>query len=168
MASAGARLIGISEVGHDDSGDVPWGNTQQQGVLLQLTTETVDLMSGQAKMKEDVNLVQAAMQLQIGLVTANLEVFQRIWGLPDAALTGSLPGSNEVLTFTEGNTGTQERPLYVLGIGAVSTRRIDAIRCRVTDLGEMNFASNGYMLPNATWEVLNPLAGDPLVITDAM
>lgn len=160
MPASDVRLIGISEVGHVDSGptDVPWGNTQQEGVTLQLSTQTVDLMSAQAKMKEHVALLSATMQLVITLVGAELTAFQRAWGLPDAALTGDTQASptpsDEVLTITEGNLGTEERTLYVLGPGPVSTRRLEAARCRVAALGNMQMGATGYTLPQATWEVL--------------
>lgn len=179
MPAGAVRLIGISEVGHieDPTGtpvDTPWGNTQQQGVTLQLSTETVDLMSAQAKMKEDTNLVSASIQLQVALVTTSLQRLQRLWGLPDTAFEGDLEGATpaeEVLSIGEGNLGTEERSLYVLGPGPASTRRVEAARCRVADLGGIQFASNQYQLPQATWEVLNPDEADtrePLVITDAV
>lgn len=172
MPATDVRLIGISEVGHVAAGpaDVSWGNTTQDGVTLQMTTEVVDLMSAQAKMKEDVSLVAASMQLVVNLVTTALQRLQRLWGLPDSAFAGDIEApTEETLTFTEGNLGTEERTLYVLGPGPASTRRVDATRCRVADLGGIQFASNAYQLPSATWEVLNPGPGsDPLVITDAV
>lgn len=179
MPAAAVRLIGITEVGHVDDptgtpSDVSWGNTTQDGVTLQLSTESVDLMSAQAKMKEDVNVVSASMQLVVNLVTTSLQRLQRLWGLPDAAFAGDLEDATpqaETLTIEEGNLGTQERALYVLGPGPASTRRVDAARCRVADLGGIQFASNAYQLPSATWEVLNVAEGDardPLLITDAV
>lgn len=132
-------------------------------------------MSAQAKMKEDVNLVSASMQLVVNLVTASLQRMQRLWGLPDDAFAGDLEDATaptaETLSIGEGNLGTEERSLYVLGPGPASTRRVEAARCQVADLGGIQFASNAYQLPSATWEVLNPADTDgrePLVITDAL
>lgn len=179
MPATGARLIGISEVGHvtDPEGtpvDVPWGNTQQEGVSLQLATDSVDLQSAQAKMREDNTLVSADIQLVINLIVAELQALQRAWGLPVSALVGdhsSATPTEEVLTITEGNLGTREDTLYVLGPGPASTRRVEVGRAKVADIGNLEFASNGYTLPSATWSVLNPGDGstlEPLVITDAL
>lgn len=179
MPATGARLIGVSEVGHvtDPEGaptDVPWGNTQQDGVTLQLAVDTVDLQSAQAKMREDSNLVSADIQMVINLIVAELTALQRAWGLPADAFDGDLSGATpaaEVLTITEGNLGTREDTLYVLGPGPVSTRRVEVGRAKVSDIGNLQFASNAYMLPTATWSVLNPGAEstlEPLVITDAV
>lgn len=173
------RLIGINEVGHvtDPEGtpaDVKWGNTAQEGVTLQLATQTVELMSAQAKMKEDVELSESSVQLTIRLVSPDVLALQYLWGLPDAAIAGDLDAGTpvaEVLSIQSGNLGTQERTLYILGPGPVSTRRVQARRCRVADLGGLDFASTDYQKPEATWEVLNPLAGmthAPLTITDGV
>lgn len=177
MPATASRLIGISEVGHvtDAPADVPWGNTQQEGVTLQMTADTVELMSAQAKMREDVSLVSANIQLVIALIVAELTALQRLWGLPDDALEGDLTGGvpeDEVLTIEEGNLGTQERALYVLGPGPVSTRRIEVARARIADIGNIQMGSTAYTLPQATWSVLNPAPAEPavhpLVITDAV
>lgn len=180
MPASGARLIGISEVGHvtDPEGtpaDTPWGNTQQDGCTLQLAVDTVDLQSAQAKMREDSNLVSADIQLVINLIVAELTALQQMWGLPASAFTGDLSGgtpSEEVLAITEGNLGTREDTLYVLGPGPSSTRRVQVNLAKVVDIGDLQFASNGYTLPSATWSVLNPGTTyptlDPLTITDAV
>lgn len=179
MPASAARLRGISEVGHitDPTGaptDVPWGKTQQEGVTLQLSTETVDLMSAQATMKEDSGLVSTAMQLVIRMITAELQLLQRLYGIPAASFSGDLEDvtpTPEVLSVAEGDLGSQEESLYVLGTGPASTRRVEAARCRVVDLGGLNFASTSYQTPEGTWEVLAPASGDvrpPLEITDAV
>lgn len=178
MPATNQRLIGINEVGHvvdpdSTATDTPWGNTQQSGVELQLTTETVELQSGQATMKESVNLVTAAMVMAMALVVAELTAFGRIWGLPDSAFTGDLEDTtptDEILSITTGNMGTEERALYILGPGPETTRRVDARRCRVSDLGNLSFASNAFQTPDASWEVLVPQGDtppDPVIITDA-
>lgn len=179
MPATGARLIGINEVGHveDPEGtpvDTAWGNTQQDGASLQLAVDTVDLQSAQAKMREDNSLVSADIQLVINLVIAELTALQRAWGLPAAALVGDLEDATtpteEVLTISAGNLGTREATLYIVGPGPSSTRRVQAGRAKVSDIGELQFASNGYTLPSVTWSILNPGSGstlDPLTITDA-
>lgn len=173
MPASGFRQVGISEVGHrDGAADVSWGNTQQDGLTVQLTAETIDLQSGQAFMRESVHLVAGRIQLVINLVGSELTALARAWGFPVAALTGDLTAATptpEVLTITGNNIGTQERTLYALGPGPRSTRRIQAARCKVADLGNLSMASNAYMLPSATWEVLNPPTGTAaLTITDAV
>lgn len=173
------RLIGVSEVGHvtDPEGtpaDVTWGNTTQDGVTLQLAAQTVELMSAQAKMKEDVELSESSIQLSIRLVSPDALALQYLWGLPDSAIVGDLGAGTpvaEVLTIQAGNLGTQERTLYILGPGPSSTRRIQARRCRIADLGGLDLGSNDFQKPEATWEVLNPLATmthPPLTITDGV
>lgn len=170
-----ARLVGIQEVGHvEDPGgtatDTPWGNTQQDGVEVQLSAENVRLQSGQAKMAENINLVTANMTLVFALVVSELTALQRLWGLPTAAFSGDLEAASptpESLTITESNLGTREDALYILGPGPVSTRRVDARSCRVGDIGGVSFASNAFQTPQSSWEILNPSTGDPLVIEDA-
>lgn len=173
MAIDGVRLVGITEVGHVEAGptDVPWGNTQQDGVTLALSPNTVDLMSAQAKVMEDVNLLEAAMELQVNLVEASLQAIQRAYGIPDASFAGDLAAGSpteEVLAVGEGDLGSTERQMYVLTPGPSSTRRVDVPRSKVSSLGDIQMGSNAYQLPSATWQVLNPTDGsDPLTITDA-
>ena len=172
MPASGFRAVGISEVGHvDGATDVNWGRTQQDGVRVQLTAETIDLQSGQAFMRESVHLVAGRIQLVINLVGSDLTALARIWGFPASALTGDLTAATptaETLAVTGNNIGSQERTLFALGPGPRSTRRVQAARCRVADLGNVTLASNAYNLPTATWEVLNPISGNALTITDAV
>lgn len=169
MPTSQYRQIGVNEAGYVESGsDTPFGNTQQEGVVLQLSTETADLMSGQAKVMESVNLVQASLELQIALVEAALQAVGELYGMPDANFSGDLTASTptaERLDFDE-NMGTVERTIYALGPGPSSTRRIEGKRCRISDLGNLTMASDSYMLPQATWRVLNPSSGVPLYIQD--
>lgn len=179
MAIANQRLIGINELGHftgDDGGpytDVPWGSTQQNGVQLQLNTETAELQSGQAKMLESVNLVRASMTMVFAMVVAELTVFQRLWGLPTAAFTGDLSAGTPVeekLTIQPGTLGTREDQLYIEGPGPASTRTVRAFRSRVEDLGELAFASDTFQTPGASWAVLVPQGATPnppLTVEDA-
>ncbi len=173
MPAANARLIGISEVGHVTAGpaDSSWGRTAEEGVTLQLSTETVDLRSGQSYMREHVSLVLAAMQLVVNLVTASLTTFKNLWGIADSALTGDLVGgapSAEVLTIGPTTLGSVERTLYVLGAGPAGARRVEAQRARVSSMGNISFAKNAYQTPTATWEVLAPDVGAALTITDSV
>lgn len=170
MPTSGYRQIGVNEAGRvtGSSTDEPFGNTQQEGVVLQLSTETADLMSGQAKVMEDVNLVEASMELQINLVEAALQAIQELYGLPAGNFSGDLTAGSpteEQLDLDE-NIGTQEETIYALGPGPSSTRRIEGQRCRISDLGGLTMASDSYMLPQATWQVLNPTSGVPLFIRD--
>lgn len=170
MPASNARQIGINEVGEVIAAtDTSWGRTQEDGVTLQLTANTVDLMSGQAYMKEDSRLTSAQLQIVAALIFSELTNLKRIWGLPDDALTGDLSGGTatpEVLSILQSNLGTVEKALYVLGPGPVSTRRIDAIRCRASSFGELKMAKNAFTLPQATYEVLAPDSGAALTITD--
>ena len=176
MPASAYRHRGINEVGHVNAtpADVPWGRTTQDGVNLQLTANTVELQSGQATMLESVGLVSARIQLAIGLVVSELTALQRLWGLPDSAVTGDLAAVSpatptaEVLAIAPNAMGTVERRVYVLGPGPRSTRRIEAVRARVSDLGGIQLAQNAFSLPNATWEVLAPATGNALTITDAV
>ncbi len=174
MARAAYRHRGITEVGHVDitPADVPWGRTTQDGVNLQLTAQTVELQSGQATMLEDVGLVSARMQFVIGLVVSELTALARLWGLPDSAVTGDLTltptPTAEVLAIAPNAMGTVERTLFALGPGPASTRRIEALRARVSALGGIQMAQNAFSLPTATWDVLAPAAGNAVTITDAV
>jgi hypothetical protein len=173
MPASNARLIGINEVGEVNGGvDTSWGRTQEDGVGLQLTANVVDLMSGQAFMKEDVRLTSAQLQIVAGLIFSELSVLRRIWGLPASALTGDLTHATaptaEVLSIQTNTLGTVEKELYALGAGPISTRRINAKRARAVSFGELRQAKNAFMLPQATWEVLAPDSGAALIITDAL
>jgi hypothetical protein len=153
---------------------MPWGRTTQDGVNLQLTAQTVELQSGQATMLEDVGLVSARMQFVIGLVVSELTALARLWGLPDSAVTGNLAPvapatpTAEVLAIAPNAMGTVERTLFALGPGPASTRRIEALRARVSALGGIQMAQNAFSLPTATWDVLAPAAGNAVTITDAV
>lgn len=170
MPAQNARLVGINEVGEVVTAtDTSWGRTQEDGVTLQLTANTIDLMSGQSFMKEDVRLTSAQLQLVAALIFSELTTLRRIWGLPDSALAGDLENATptpEVLSILQNNLGTVEKQLYVLGPGPKSTRRIDATRCRATSFGELKMAKNAFTLPQATYEVLAPDSGAALTITD--
>lgn len=179
MAISNQRLIGINALGSftgSDPGpftDTAWGNTQQDGVQVQFNTESAELQSGQATMLESVNLVRASMSLVFALVVAELTVFQRLLGLPTSTFSGDLAAGTPVaekITLGTGNLGTREDQLYIVGPGPASTRTVRGFRCRVSDLGELAFASNTFQTPGATWDVLVPQGATPdppLTIEDA-
>jgi hypothetical protein len=173
MPAANARLIGISEVGHVDSTgptDVPWGETQKDAVNLQISVSRVDLRSGQANLKIASAIEDIDAQLQIKLNESALQIMQYALGMPAAKFTGDLEGgtpSAEVLTI-DGALGSDERQLYAEGVGPASTRRIDAARGVLMDVGAFAMASNAYMLPTVTFALLNPVTGTFLTITDAL
>ena len=173
MPASNARLIGVNEVGEVvGSTDTSWGRTQEDGVALQLTANTVDLMSGQAYMKEDVRLTSAQLQIVAGLIFSELTNLRRLLGLPAAALTGDLTHATtptaEVLSILPNTLGTEEKKIYALGAGPVSTRRIEAARARAVNFGELRMAKNAFTLPQTTWEILAPNSGAAVVITDAV
>lgn len=170
MPVDGVRLVGINEVGYVDGSDTdqPFGNTQQGGVVLALSPNTVDLMSAQAKVMEDVNLLEAAMEFQVNLVEASLTAIQELMGIPDASFDGDLTSATaETLDIAEGDLGTVERHIYVLTPGPESTRRFDAPRAKVSGIGDMALGADAYQTPEATWQLLNPTDGSaPLQIED--
>lgn len=171
MPASAQRLIGISEVGHVGSGpaDVPWGETQKDGVTLQLSMSRVEAMSGQSKLKLASHVSEVGAQLGFRMLASELQKLQYMLGIAAADFTGDLAGgtpSAEVLTI-DGGLGSQELELYAEGPGPASTRRIDAKRGVLSDPGSLVMADNAYMLPAVTFELLQPASGDFLTITDA-
>lgn len=169
MPATGARLRGISEVGHVSGSDVSWGATQEEGVELQLSLSRVDLRSGQSNLKLASDVTEVGAQLVIRMVESALQSLGRMLGLAAAKFAGDLqggPATAESLII-DGTLGSQELALYAIGVGPASTRRIDAPRAVLTDPGSIQMAKNAYMLPGVTFELLEPAAGDFLTITDA-
>lgn len=168
MPASGHRQIGINEAGYIDGGtDTPFGDTQQEGVVVQLSTDVADLQGGQAKVLEDRELVSANMEIQIMLVEAALQAVQELYGLPSGNFSGDLDTSTQEEVQFDNNLGTVETGIYALGPGPASTRRVEASRCKIGDLGDLTMASDSYMLPQATWTVLKPDSGASLLIQDA-
>jgi hypothetical protein len=168
-ATANATVRGHQEVGHVSAAvDVPWGKTQEDAVTLQLNVTTVDLYSSQSKMPEDTGITQVGMQLTINSIDAALRNVGRVLGLPDSAFTGDLSAdTNEVLAFADDTIGETERAIYSKGPGPLlSTRRIDASRCKLASAGPLSQSKTGWMLPTCTWNVLVPTTGNVLTITD--
>lgn len=173
MPASGVTLRGHQEVGIVDATpeDVPFGKTQQEGVTLQLATETVDLQSAQSQMVEDSGIVTANVSLLINMVDVALQTLQRLWGLPDSSFSGDLEGATpaeEVLAISANTLGSAEQILYSLGPGPVSTRRIEVARAKAADLTGLQQASNNYSLPGATWTALAPDSGAAVTITDGI
>lgn len=170
MAFQNYRAIGINEVGHiAGSQEISWGATQQEGVVLALTTESADLQCAQVRVLENTTLVSATIGVQVNLCQGELEKWQFAWGMPDTALTGDLAASTpvaEVLTFEGNNMGEQERRLYVKAPGPVGIRRVDIPRAKVQSLGNMAFASNAYSLPSAEWQIVRGDTNVIMTITD--
>jgi len=171
MASATLRLIGISEVGHVASGpvDVPWGETQKDGVTLQLSLSRVEAMSGQSTLKLASHVTEVGVQLGIRMVESALEALGYMMGLAAAKFTGDLTAGTptaEVLTV-DGSLGSQELQLYAEGIGAASTRRVDAARAVLSNPGSLAMADNAYWQPSVEFGLLEPASGSFLTVTDA-
>jgi hypothetical protein len=171
MPATNAFVRGHQEVGHVITGptDVPWGKTAEEAVQLQMNVTTVDLFSAQSKMNEDTGITQVGMDIQINGIDGALRNVGRVFGLPDAAFSGTLPAGEE-LKFEQNDIGETERHIYSEGPGAgASTRRISAPRCKLVNVGPLAQSKTGWFLPTATWRVLNPSAGIPVVtITDAV
>ena len=172
MPATAARLVGISSVGHVAAGptDVPWGETQKDGVSLQLSLARVDVRSGQGPLKLASHVTEAGVAMAIRMLESALQRLGYMLGLPSASFTGNLVAtptpSAEVLVI-DGELGSEELQLYALGVGPVTTRRIDAKRAVLTDPGSLAIADNAYMQPAVTFELLKPATGDFLKITDA-
>lgn len=171
MASAAQRLIGISEVGHVTGGstDVAWGETQKDGVTLQLSLSRVEAMSGQSALKLASHVTEVGVQMAFSMVESALNVIQYMMGLASAKFSGDLTAGTptaEALVI-DGTLGSEELVLYAEGIGPASTRRIDAKRAVLSDPGSLVMADNAYMLPAVTFDLLQPASGSFLTITDA-
>ncbi len=165
------RLIGISEVGHVTGGstDVPWGETQKDGVTLQLSLSRVDIRSGQSALKLASHVTEVGVQMAFKMVESALQRLNYMLGQAAAKFTGDLtagtPTAESVVIDT--GLGSQELVLYAEGVGPASTRRVDAKRAVLTDPGSLAISDNAYTLPAVTFELLQPTTGDFLKITDA-
>jgi hypothetical protein len=168
-AAANAFTRGHSEVGHVASGpvDVPWGKTAEEAVEIQMNVTSVDLFSSQSKMEEDTGISRVSMSLAINGIDGALQNIGRMFGMPDTAFTGDLSAStDEVLRFDQDDIGEEVREIYSLGAGALaSVRRVSAPRCKLTDVGPLAQSKTGWMVPSATWRVLNPNTAGVSVLT---
>ena len=172
MPATNARLIGISEVGHITvvdlaDVDVPWGETQKDGVNLQMSMARVDVRSCQGPLKLDSHVTEAGVQMRVAMVESALQQLTSMLALPAANYDDS---AGEVLVI-DGELGSEEMRLYAEGVGPVSTRRIQAERAVLTDPGALVMADNAYMLPSVTFELLAYLNGEDLellTITDGV
>lgn len=177
MPISHATLRGHNEVGEVIAGptDSPWGRTQEEGVELQVSVQSVDLFSAQSTMDEDAGITRTSLSLVVRLLSGTLLTIRRALGIPSAQLTGDLAAATpttEVLAIKAGNIGFEEKHLYSIGAGPASTRRIAASRCMLTDMGPLQQSKTGWVLPVATWRILDPTVNFAtplavLTITDA-
>lgn len=178
MPISHATLRGHNEVGEVTTGPVdnPWGRTQEEGVELQVSVQSVDLFSSQSTMDEDAGITRTSLSLMIRLISGTLVTLRRALGIPSAQLTGDLANATptaEVLTIKAGNIGAELKHIYSIGDGPASTRRIAASRCILTDMAPLQQSKTNWLLPSATWRILDPTTNfaSPLAvvtITDAV
>jgi hypothetical protein len=175
MPADAETIIGINEVGEHDQAASPtdseWGRTTEDGATLQLSTTTQELHSGQAKMAEDTHINQVSMAIQFNVLFAELTTLQQMLGIAAAQLTGDLEDTTpteEVLTIDQDSIGAVEKGLYVIGPGPVSTRRLEAARALLADMGDIAFSDTEWQIFQATWDLINTADGTGVVtITDA-
>lgn len=173
-------LSGISEFGEinsetaayaGDGTDESWGATERNGVTLAMSGEDVDVMSGQNLMLQDSFPSSRAIELTARLQHAGLINIADALGIPDSDLAGDLNAAtptDEVLSIDGTNIGQEEKTLYILTPGPVSTRRYQVHRAKQRAGLNMEFAINDYVKIETTWSVLDAGAGnDEMQITDA-
>jgi hypothetical protein len=167
--TSNAFVRGLAVVGLVISAvDTPLGRTQQNGFQIQMNVTTVDLLSAQSKLVEDTGIPQVGMDIVISGIDGSLRNIQRMFGIVDTAFSGDLSlGTDEVLEFNANEIGETERHIYAEGPGPLgSTRRIDAYRTKLVNVGPLNMASTEWMVPVATWRILKPAADPVFQITD--
>lgn len=162
-------LHGITEFGEVDGGDQAWGATERNGVSLAIDGEDVDVISGQSLMLEDSFASLRGITATARLQYSGLLNMKDALGLPDSALVGDLAGAtDEVLSLIDDQIATEEKVLYALTPGPVSTRRFDLARCKQRGGFQMELASNDYVRLESSWGLLRPGVGvAAMVITDA-
>lgn len=168
---AAFKARGHQEVGHVGAGpaDVSWGKTSEDGVEVQMQVTAVDLFSSQSLMEEDTGISRVSMSLAMNLIHSELSVIADAFGIPAASLTGDGATTPETLAIGQADLGAEERALYSLGPGPNSTRRINAPRAKVADLGNLVQSKTNWMQPAPTWRVLEPVGGGAVVtIIDAL
>lgn len=172
-------LHGISEVGEvtDPYGtptDVPWGATEQDGVVLRISGNQVDVRSGQSLVLEDRFLSGLDITAEVTLQYTDLLNVARGMGLADSEVTGDLQAGTpvaEVLNPLQTAIGNREFYFYILTPGPTSTRRIELKRCKINPDFQLAFASSDYQKIRLQLIVLAPRdasdLGRPIRITDA-
>lgn len=168
-ATSNAFVRGLAVVGLVISTvDTPLGKTQQNGFQIQMNVTTVDLLSAQSKMVEDTGIPQIGMDIVISGIDGSLQNIQRMFGMPSTAFTGDLSATtDEVLAFNQNEIGETEQHIYAEGPGPLgSTRRVDAYRTKLSNVGPLNMASTEWMVPVATWRILNPGTDPVFQISD--
>lgn len=172
MPASAVNLRGHLEVGEVITAtDTPWGKTQEEGVEVQVAVQSVELYSSQSTMMEDAGITRTGLSFVVRMIDSSLTTLRRLFGMPASALTGDLEAATptaEVLSFNEGEIGSETKAIYSEGPGPESTRRFDMPECKLTSIGRLVQSKTNYMLPEATWAILNPSAGGyALRITDA-
>jgi hypothetical protein len=178
MANARTPVLsGITEFGEVTGGtgysggtDVPWGHTERNGVTINVAGEDVDVQSGQNLVLEDSFASARMIELVARLQYSGLLNVRDALGMPSSALTGDLGATtptDEVLVLTGTNMGSEEKHIYALTPGPVSTRRYAAIRCKQRAGMTLELASNDYVRLETTWTVLDGGSYDEMQITDS-
>jgi hypothetical protein len=163
-------LHGITECGEDNGTQVPWGATEQNGVSIAIDGEDVDVISGQAYVLEDSFPSTRAVTVTMRLQYSGLLNLQDALGLPSTALTGDLGAAtptDEVLAIEGGELATEEKKLYAIHPGPVSTRLWEFERCKQRGGFTMELASNDYIKLETSWGVLANSGGAEVTVTDA-
>lgn len=149
---------GITEVGHvNESTDVPWGRTGEDGITITNGATRESLYSGQDLAEVDSGITRVEASVQIRLIEASAENLARILGLPDSAVTGT--GASAVLTVLADEIGTEEFHLYAIQPGPDGPRRFDFPRARVAQPGDLNISKTAWTLPESTFALLVPEDG---------
>lgn len=173
MGITGQTLIGVNSIGeHDGAGtDTDWGRTQESGASLQLAVTKQTLMGGQSKMAEDVHISAVEMSVQFNALFSELEKLQLMLGIAASQFTGDLSAGTptaEELAIDQDSIGGVEKGIFVEGPGPSSTRRLEAERALLGDVGDLQWSDTEWQLPQVNWDILNTADGtDVLTITDA-
>ena len=183
MAQQVANVLqGITEVGHvtDPYGtpaDVSWGATEQDGVEIRVSGETLDVQSAQSTVLEDMFVHTVDIEVEYKVQYGDLLNLARALGLdtssyPTGDLQGSPTPSAEVLEPLMDDIGRFEFYLYAITPGPKSTRRFEFKRCKVAPSFNLALASTAHQAIAISFKVLRPKqAGHentPVKVTDAL
>ena len=166
-------LSGITEFGsYVGTTDTSWGATERNGVSIAIEGEDVDVQSGQVLMLEDSFASQRSITVTARLQYSGLLNMRDALGLPSSALVGDLQATptptNEVLSVIDAEIATEEKGLYAITPGPVSTRDFRFIRCKQRGGFTMELASNDYVRMESSWGLLRPSGGGAaMTVTDS-
>ena len=164
-------LSGITEFGSYVTGpvDTSWGATERNGVSIAIEGEDVDVQSGQVLMLEDSFASQRSITVTARLQYSGLLNMRDALGLPASALVGDIAGAtDETLSVIDAEIATEEKSLYAITPGPVSTRRFEFIRCKQRGGFTMELASNDYVRMESSWGLLRPSGGGAaMTVTDS-